>query len=141
MKVLCAICLLVGAIAITQSWVRSPTTTELFNLRSRYTELGDKILSEQKKVKQEAGIGGYYEQTSHYDLPANRCYINLTIVEGGIRQVLLYDGQTKHLLAYANYYRDGTQAANVFDKSSSFSNSYDWKGTIKYMDQMMAETK
>ena len=51
MKVLCAICLLVGAIAITQSWVRSPTTTELFNLRSRCTELGDKILSEQKKSK------------------------------------------------------------------------------------------
>src|SRR5438445_965290 len=74
---------------------QSPTATEVFNLRSKCAELGEKIMKntvigdELKK-----------DQLSRYDPKMNRCYVQLTVWNANLGngddyfQRYLYDGQT-----------------------------------------------
>ena len=89
--------------------VRTPTATEVFNLRSKCNELGEKILHD--NVLSAIVIGGprrFHLQVSHYNPKTNRCYVELDISDGdlltgptGGTDYFLYDGQTGQLLAFA----------------------------------------
>jgi hypothetical protein len=80
--------------------VRSPTATEVFNLRSKCAELGEKIVKNTvvSDVLQK-------EQVPHYEPKTNRCYVQLTIwnanlTNGGENfEESLLDGQTGQVLA------------------------------------------
>ena len=78
---------------------RSPTATEVFNLRSKCAELGDRILKQTDiadTLKK--------DQVSHYEPKTNRCYVQLTVwnpnpSKGDYFQQSLLDGQTGQVLA------------------------------------------
>jgi len=80
--------------------VRSPTATEVFNLRSKCAGLGEKIMKNtvvSNELKK--------EQVSHYEPKTNRCYVQLTVWnpkltngEENFEDPLL-DGQTGQVLA------------------------------------------
>lgn len=82
---------------------QKPTATEVFNLRSRCAEQGDKLLQEQR-----AGIGPalYADAKSHYDTKTNRCYVEVDVSTADLTDPKwtttqrLYDGQTKENLAW-----------------------------------------
>jgi hypothetical protein len=73
---------------------RPPSATEVFNLRSKCAELGEKILKQS---------GYLYDVLSHYDVRTNRCYVELTehSLKENIYDRYLYDGQTEEILAHA----------------------------------------
>ena len=79
---------------------RSPTATEVFNLRSKCAELGEKILKNTA-----IGDGLKKDQVSHYEPKTNRCYVQLTAwndnqAKGDDNfQQYLFDGQTGQVLA------------------------------------------
>ena len=77
---------------------RPPSATEVFNLRSKCAELGEKILEEQPM-----NLGTIPSQVSHYDPRTNRCYVELTVVTDDVNTLhrYLFDGQTKEMLAHA----------------------------------------
>jgi hypothetical protein len=80
--------------------VRSPTATEVFNLRSKCAELGEKIVK--NTVVSDAL---QKEQVSHYEPKTNRCYVQLTIWSANLTngdenfEESLLDGQTGQVLA------------------------------------------
>src|SRR5690348_10559664 len=53
---------------------RSPTATEVFNLRSQCAELGEKIMKNTV-----IGDALKKDQVSHYEPQTNRCYVQLTV--------------------------------------------------------------
>jgi len=80
---------------------RKPTATEIFNLRSRCADFGEKIMAENI-----IGIALAQEQVSHYDPKSNRCYVELTVHTADLTKHVdyyffrvLYDGQTREMLA------------------------------------------
>jgi hypothetical protein len=81
-----------------------PTATEVFNLRSRCVALGDQILEANT-----IGSALTQSQVSHYEPRTNRCYVELTIQTADLSKPtsqhymnrVLYDGQTKEMLAVA----------------------------------------
>jgi hypothetical protein len=79
---------------------RSPTATEVFNLRSKCAELGEKIM--QNTV---VGDALKKDQVSHYEPKTNRCYVQLTVWNPDLAkgddyfQQSLFDGQTGQVLA------------------------------------------
>jgi hypothetical protein len=87
-----------------QQTQRLPTATEVFNLRSKCAALGDRILEETT-----IGIALTKSQVSHYEPRTNRCYVELTIQTADLSKPIdqhyhhrvLYDGQTKEMLAWA----------------------------------------
>jgi hypothetical protein len=60
--------------AVDEPAFRKPTATEIFNLRSKCAEFGEKIMNENI-----IGIALAQEQVSHYDPKSNRCYVELTV--------------------------------------------------------------
>jgi hypothetical protein len=81
---------------------KSPSLTEVFNLRSRCAELAHKIdegLAYGSAVSREVA--------SNYSVQSNRCYVTLSDVttrpNGSLSgtSTNLYDGQTQELLAFA----------------------------------------
>jgi hypothetical protein len=79
---------------------RSPTATEVFNLRSKCAEFGEKIMKDTVTSEELTK-----NQVSHYDPKTNRCYVQLTVWKANLAkaeeyfQQYLYDGQTGQLLA------------------------------------------
>lgn len=79
---------------------RSPTATEVFDLRSKCAEFGEKIMKNTV-----VGDARKEDQLSHYDPKTNRCYVQLTIWNADLSkgddyfQRYLYDGQTGQVLA------------------------------------------
>jgi len=79
---------------------RGPTATEVFNLRSKCAELGEKILKNTV-----IGDAQKKDQITHYEPKTNRCYVQLTVWNANpakgdeyFHQDLL-DGQTGQVLA------------------------------------------
>jgi hypothetical protein len=92
------------------------TATEVFNLRSRCAELGQKIM--------ESNIIGpalTQTQVSHYDPRSNRCYSLLDVStadlstpeEKEFRSSYLYDAQTEEMLAFTKIH-GGKKLAHIF---------------------------
>jgi hypothetical protein len=83
---------------------RTPTATEVFNLRSRCAALGERILEGNT-----IGSALTQSQVTHYEPRTNRCYVELTIqtadaskpIDQHYHHRVLYDGQTKEMLAWA----------------------------------------
>ena len=93
---------------------RSPTATEIFNLRSRCAELGEKILK--NTVIADALKK---DQVSHYEPKTNRCYVQLTVWNANLTkgdeyfQQDLFDGQTGQVLA-AIRREKGTRSGEIY---------------------------
>jgi hypothetical protein len=81
--------------------VHPPTASEVFALRSKCAELGDQI-----KDGNVIGTNLTQDVISHYEPKTNRCYVELTVQTADTSAPLaylnrvLYDGQTKELLAF-----------------------------------------
>jgi hypothetical protein len=85
---------LYALLLVSQSCTQNPTATEVFNLRSKCAELGDRL---------QRDTYGATGATSHYDASLNRCYVRLVVFEYSKNSVYkateLYDGQTHEKLA------------------------------------------
>jgi hypothetical protein len=87
--------------AADEAAFRKPSATEVFNLRSKCAELGEKI-----KRGNAIGVALAQEQASHYDAKSNRCYVELTTHMADQSHFddhlgrYLYDGQTGEILAW-----------------------------------------
>ncbi|MDR3714374.1 MAG: hypothetical protein P4L51_16280 [Puia sp.] len=98
---------------------RPPSATELFDLQSKCTAMGDKILEENV-----IGNALTHDQVSHYNPKDNRCYVKLTVQTGDlstprdkyIEDDSLYDGQSKEMLAFVNH-KGNSKSGMVFDTS------------------------
>lgn len=98
---------------------RTPSATELFDLQSKCSAMGEKVL--------EGNIIGNaltQEQVSHYNPKDNRCYVKLTVStadltkprENYIEDVYLNDGQSTELLADV-FYKGEKKSGMVNDSS------------------------
>jgi hypothetical protein len=129
-------------VAAQQRSFQLPTATEIFNLRSKCAALGEKILEETV-----VGTALYQSQVSHYEPQTNRCYVELTVQTADPSKLIylhrvLYDGQTKEMLASAKIEK-GTKSGIVFDrqhKSGPLTNA-GWDDASDYMDKMMADDR
>ena|SRR6266446_2281928 len=86
-------------VAETQSAAgqKTPTATEVFNLRQKCFELGEKI---DKEMFHGPSVSQY--AISNYSAKNNRCYVKLvTTSPGAFSMERLFDGQTKEELASA----------------------------------------
>jgi hypothetical protein len=84
-----------------------PTATEVFNLRTKCANLGQKVNSRTAGPKEKDTVTVTSVKTN-YRVSENRCYVVLddTFISGvmnGSRTRMLYDGQTSELLAAANH--------------------------------------
>ena len=90
----------IPAVNVNAPSFRSPTATEVFNLRSKCAELGEKIMKN-TVIRDELKK----EQLSHYEPKTNRCYVRLTVWKANLGkgdeyfQQYLFDGQTGQVLA------------------------------------------
>lgn len=98
---------------------RQPSATELFDLQSKCTALGDKIMRENF-----IGVALTQQQISHYNPKDNRCYVELEVSSADlttpqdkfISDNYLFDGQTGEMLADTT--REGQKRGGmVFDSS------------------------
>lgn len=111
--------------AVDAPTFRAPTATEIFNLRSRCAELGEKIM--QKTV---AGDALKKNQLSHYEPKTNRCYVQLTVWNPNPAkgdedfQQYLFDGQTGQVLA-AIRRQKGTRSGDIYSDPSPLSGNPD----------------
>jgi hypothetical protein len=93
---------------------RSPTATEVFNIRSKCAELGEKIMKNTV-----VGDALKKDQLSHYDPKTNRCYVQLTIWNPNLAngeenfEQDLVDGQTGQVLA-AIRREKGTKSGDIY---------------------------
>lgn len=98
---------------------RLPTPTEAFDLQSKCTALGQKILEDNV-----IGSALTQEQVSRYDPTDNRCYVRLTVQtadlttprENYVKDNFLEDGQTGEILAVM-YFKGQKGTAEIFDTS------------------------
>src|SRR5712692_1543143 len=92
-----------------------PTATEVFNLRSKCAELGEKIME-----RNIIGSALTQSQVSHYDAETNRCYVELDVNTGDLTKFddyysrTLFDGQTGEMLAHIEN-KKGQRTAFVKD--------------------------
>jgi len=94
--------LLIGCQKPSGSQRPAPSATELFNLRTKCSELGDKLLT-----LTPVQTPFVHEQTSRFDLRENRCYVDVFVHKQGIREPswddytteTVFDGQTREALA------------------------------------------
>jgi hypothetical protein len=96
-----------------------PTATELFDLQSKCSELGRKILEGNT-----IGSALTQDQVSHYNPNDNRCYVKLSVTTADLTQPrenyiddeYLIDGQTGELLASISM-KGGKGGAQIYDSS------------------------
>ncbi len=104
---------------------RSPTATEVFNLRSKCAELGEKILKNTV-----IGDALTKDQLSHYEPKTNRCYVQLTVWNANLGkgdeyfQQSLFDGQTGQVLA-AIHRENGVRSGNIYVDPSPLNGNSD----------------
>lgn len=122
---------------------RSPTATEVFNLRSKCAELGEKILKNTV-----IGDALKKDQLSHYEPKTNRCYVQLTIRNADLTkgddyfQQYLFDGQTGQVLA-AIRREKGTRSGDIYsDPSPAQGNSDEmYVDASIFISQMMEDDR
>lgn len=122
---------------------RSPTATEVFNLRSKCAELGEKIVKNAI-----AGDDLNKEQLSHYEPKTNRCYVRLTVWNANLGkedeyfQQYLLDGQTGQVLA-AIRREHGARSGDIYsDPSPAQGNSDEmYVDASIFIGQMMADDR
>ena len=98
---------------------RTPSATELFDLQSKCTAMGKKIMEDNI-----IGNALTQEQVSHYNPKDNRCYVKLTVSTADLttprdkyrQDDYLEDGQTNEMLASVTHNGD-SKSAMVFDSS------------------------
>lgn len=126
----------------SESVFTKPTASELFNLRSKCVEIGNKIAID--KADKFVGSDIVQEHSSHFDIKTDRCYVELDEKMGDPAKFLdyysqaLYDGQTGELLAIASVDRDKKSSTNSLGALVS----QDYDSTKGAIDSLMAdETK
>jgi hypothetical protein len=113
---------------------QQPSATEVFSLRSKCVELGEKILEETP-----IGSALSQSQVSHYDIDTGRCFIEVTVqtadttVPMTVFHRYLYDGQTRELLATQSI-DHGQKAGIVYNKGIL---GFDQAG--EYIDNIIKE--
>jgi hypothetical protein len=121
-----------------------PTATEVFQLRSLCAGLVDKLLDETT-----VGSALTKDQSSHYEPRSNRCYVELTIQTADATRPnpyinrVLYDGQTKEMLAYARIER-GKKVGMIFDKQHRMADptkNLGWDDASAYIDEKMLDDR
>lgn len=120
------------------SVVSPPTATEIFTLRSRCAELGQKIMEHNF-------IGSALTQdvTTHYDPQTNRCYAELDVTEADLTKYndynfrAVYDGQTREILASVTNDK-GQKTAFVKDGGLK---TTDWNEAIMQIGTLMADSR
>ena len=123
--------------------VRSPTATEVFNLRSKCAELGEKIMKN-------AVIGDALkkDQVSHYEPKTNRCYVQLTVSNADPTkgdehfQQYLLDGQTGQVLAAVRREK-GTRSGEISIDPSPLNGNPDelYVDASIFISKMMADDR
>ncbi len=117
---------------------RRPTATEIFNLRSKCAEFGEKIMNENI-----IGIALAQEQVSHYDPKSNRCYVELTVHTADLAHFddylarYCYDKQTGEILAWSKLAKGATTG---FVTGSSFGID-DYVAANTKIDALMADDR
>jgi hypothetical protein len=122
---------------------RSPTATEVFNLRSKCAELGEKIMKDTV-----IGDALKKDQLSRYDPKTNRCYVQLTVWNADLTkgdenfQRYLFDGQTGQVLA-AIRREKGTRSGDIYsDPSPAQGNSDEmYLDASIFISQAMADDR
>ena len=122
---------------------RSPTATEVFNLRSKCAELGEKIM---KNTVISSALKK--DQVSHYEPKTNRCYVQLTVwitdpAKGSeYFQQHLFDGQTGQELA-AIRREKGTRSGDIFIDPSPLNGNPDelYLDAEAFISKMMADDR
>jgi hypothetical protein len=104
---------------------RSPTATEVFDLRSKCADLGEKIMKNTAIADALAK-----DQLSHYEPKTNRCYVQLTVQNPNpakrneyFRQYL-FDGQTGQVLAEIRREK-GTRSGDIYIDPSPLNGNSD----------------
>lgn len=122
---------------------RSPTATEVFNLRSKCADLGEKIMKNTV-----IGDALKKDQLSHYEPKTNRCYVRLTVWNATLGkgdeyfQQYLFDGQTGQMLA-AIHRENGVKSGDIYsDPAPSQGNSDEmYVDASIFISQTMADDR
>lgn len=122
---------------------RAPTATEVFDLRSKCAELGEKIMKNTI-----AGDELKKDQLSHYEPKTNRCYVQLTIWNANPAkrdehfQQYLFDGQTRQVLA-AIRRENGTRSGEISIDPSPLNGNSDelYLDASMFINKMMADDR
>jgi hypothetical protein len=122
---------------------RSPTAAEVFDLRSKCAELGEKIMKN-------TVIGNALKkgQVSHYEPKTNRCYVQLTVWNPDLAkgseyfQQSLFDGQTGQELA-AIRREKGVKSGDIFIDPSPLNGNPDelYVDASLFINKMMADDR
>jgi hypothetical protein len=123
--------------------VRSPTATEVFNLRSKCAELGEKIMKNTV-----IGDALKKDQVSHYEPKTNRCYVQLTVSNADPTkgdehfQQYLLDGQTGQVLAAVRREK-GTRSGEISIDPSPLNGNPDelYVDASIFISKMMADDR
>ena len=99
-----------------------PSATEVFNLRQRCADLGERYLKENRTQVTEAG--GWIIVSTNYSVQTNRCYLTDDRQFGLTAQTLMHtvelvDGQTTDMLALTSD-ESGVQTGQINNKDSTF---------------------
>ena len=121
----------------------SPTATEVFNLRSKCAELGEKILKNTV-----IGEALKKDQLSHYEQKTNRCYVQLTVSNADLAkgddyfQQYLFDGQTGQVLA-AIRREKGVRSGDISIDPSPLNGNSDelYLDASMFISKMMADDR
>jgi hypothetical protein len=114
-----------------------PSATEIFNLRSKCAELGEKIME-----GNHIGSALTQSQVSHYDSGTNRCYVELDVNVADLSKWdeynsrCLFDGQTGELLGWVKNEK-GKKAAYVTDSP----NVLDYDAAAMKIGALMADDR
>jgi nitrate reductase alpha subunit len=122
---------------------RSPTATEVFDLRSKCADLGEKIMKNTA-----VGDDLKQEELSHYEPKTNRCYVRLTVWNANLGKggeyfhQYLFDGQTGQMLA-AIRRENGVRSGDIYsDPPPSQGNSDEmYVDASIFISQMMADDR
>jgi hypothetical protein len=124
--------------AATKSVANPPTATEIFNLRSKCAELGQKIMENNN-----IGVALTQDVVTHYDPVTNRCYAELDVNMADLSKFdeynsrTLYDGQTAEMLAHIQN-KKGQKTAYVKDGGLKVT---DFDLAIMKMGELMADDR
>ena len=123
--------------------LRSPTASEIFDLRSKCAELGEKIMK--NKV---LGDNVQKDELSHYEPKTNRCYVRLTVWNANLSkgdedfQQYLFDGQTGQVLAAARR-EHGVRSGDIYSDPPPSAGNPDemYVDASLFISQMMADDR
>jgi len=118
---------------------KRPTATEVFNLRSKCAEFGEKVLNGNS-----IGPALTQEQVSHYDPKTNRCYVELWVHMADLTKFqdyearYVFDGQTGEMLASAQN-KKGVKTG--FVQGGNVDSVLDFNAATLKIDGLMADDR